>query len=378
MLKKILTLLIIIAFISCNRSNKFTVSGIITNAENQTLYFEYNGLMKDSIIDSVKLTKTGNFKFQSKSPKYTDLFQLRIDNQQIILGIDSTEHIQIKANGNNLIDADISNSIPSTDIQNMRKSVLNLQLKVNEISKISDAAKQKAALELMAIDIEKHKTIVKANILKNTQSIAAYFSLYQQINGYYIFSPFDKEDRKYCAAVATAYDTYMPEYERSKNLRNFVLAALQQNKVAEQQQLLSQLQNKSGIGFPNIELTDNKGNVRNLSDLKGKTIVLDFSSTEMENKVAYTFELRDIFNQYYGKGLQIFQVSVDQNKMLWEQNTLNLPWISVRDENGASTKYLDTYNIQSIPTLFLIDKTGNIVGRYYDFETLKADIKKAI
>ncbi|VBB48227.1 conserved exported hypothetical protein [uncultured Paludibacter sp.] len=378
MLKKLLSICFAFAFIACNNSNKFTVTGTISNADNQTLYFEHNSLVKDSLIDSVKLNQNGNFKFKSIHPAYPDLYTLRIGNQKIVLGVDSSETISVTADADKLIDAEIVNSIPSSDIQKLRKSVLKLQNAALLIGAEKDQAKQKQMLDSFSVNVENHKKTVMALILKNPRSIAAYFALYQQVNGLYIISPYDKKDRTYFSAVATSFDTYMPDYDRSKNLHNLVIDALKQDKAQEQQQLLTQLQNTSGISFPEIELNDAKGVSHKLSSLRGKTIVLDFSAAEMENNIEYTFELRDIYNTYSGKGLQIYQVSLDQNKMLWERAITNLPWICVRDENGPSSKYVSIYNVQNIPTIFLIDKTGNIVGRYTDFNLLKKDIKRVI
>ena len=37
---------------------------------------------------------------------------------------------------------------------------------------------------------------------------------------------------------------------------------------------------------------------------------------------------------------------------------------------------LTRYNVQSLPTLFLLDRKGNVQGRYTNFEQLDADIRK--
>lgn len=376
MLKKILFFTFILTLVACNKGGKFSVSGNISGAENQTIYFDYNGLVKDSLIDSVKLDKNGSFKFKTNRPTYPDLFRIRLGAQQIILGADSTtQNIQIVANASDLIQAKIENSAASNDIQLLRKKVLTLQEEALTIGKEKDQIKQKNLLDSFSVNMDKHKKSVLDLIMKNPRSIAAYFALYQQINGLYIISPYDKKDRVYFSAVATAYDSYMPNYERSKSLHNLVIDALQQARNQKQAQIIAEMQKNVGLNFPEIELYDNKGSLRKLSDLKGKTILLDFSAVEMENSINYTFELREIYNAYSGSGLQIYQVSIDQNKMLWERTAANLPWICVRDVTGNAAS---VYNVQNLPTLFLIDKNGSIVSRYADFETLKRDLKRVI
>lgn len=369
----------VIIFISCNNSSKFIVNGTIVDAKDSTLYFVYNGLVKDSLIDSVKLSANGDFSFKTKKPKYPDLYSLTLGSQKIILGADSTtNNIIIDGNVKNLINAKIENSPASIDIQTLRKSVIALQDAIYLINKEKDSAKRKTLLDSFSIQVDKHKKIAQELIVKNPASIAAYFALYQQVDGMYIISPYNKSERPYFGAVATSFDTYMPNYSRSKSLHNLVISAMQNEKATQQQQLISSLQAQSQIGFPEIVLRDVAGNIRKLSELKGKIILLDFSATDMPNYSNYIFELRDIYNKDAGKGLQIYQVSLNDNEMLWKRTAINLPWISVYGGNPVTSQAVSLYNVQTIPTIFLINKAGEIVGRYTDFEVLKKNLQRIL
>ena len=376
MMKKIFFFTLIVLFSACNQPGKFQVSGSVADSEGKTLYFEQTKLLKDSLIDSVKLNANGNFKFKSTLPGYPDLYRLKLDGQQLILGVDSTtKTIEINASGKNMISADIKGSLPSVEIQKLRKSVVQLQAEAEVIMNEKDNEKQKQLFSVFQQNIDKHKKSVKDMILKNPRSIVAYFALYQQVSGSYIFSPYRKEDRPYYSAVATSFSTFMPNYERSQNLYNFVIDAFKQERMGKQQEVWQELQKNSSTGFIDFELKDNKNVAQKLSSYKGKVIVLDFSVCEAETSVAYTFELREIYNKFAGRGLQIYQVSLDQNKMLWEKSVANLPWVCTRDVNG---NVMQMYNVQEIPTLYLIDKSGTIVGRYNDVQSLSADLNKVI
>jgi glutathione peroxidase-family protein len=138
------------------------------------------------------------------------------------------------------------------------------------------------------------------------------------------------------------------------------------------QQLIEEAEN----AFLEITLSDAKGQTQPLSQYRGKVIVLDFSSTEMEQYVAYNFELRELYNQYHNKGLEIYSISIDRNQLAWEDATENLPWTTVRAYENDAVQVLTQYNVQSLPTLFLFDREGNIQGRYTDFTALEADINK--
>lgn len=373
MTKKLLFFAVLLLVVSCNRSGKFSVSGNITDAEGEILYFERNGLLKDSLIDSVKLSTNGSFKFKTKSPKYPELYRLMLNDQRLILGVDSIEDIQIEANGKELINAKIINSKQSEQIQELRKKVLALQLDFDKIGEEQDEQKKAALRDTFLTHLDFHRREVLDMILKNPLSMASYYSLYQQISGNFIFNPYEKEDLKYYRAVATSFHTKMPEYERSKNIYNLVLSAINEDRKVRQQVDWSKFEVNEISGFVDIELKDKNGYPRKLSALQGKPILLDFSAYASETNVEHTFELRELYDKYASQGLQIYQVSVDQSKILWQRNVSNIPWTAVIDEQGKTAQ---VYNVQQIPTLFLISKDGVIIGRYTSIKDLKSDLTK--
>lgn len=374
-MRKTLFFTLVIFLTACNNPGKFSVSGTIAGADGKTLYFEKAGLVKDSLLDSVKLSSKGNFRFKTATPEYPDLYRLKLDGQQLVLAADSTtEKIEINGKSEDLLASEINGSVQSVEIQQLRKSVIQLQNEADRLPFAKNPEESKQVLDSFVLHVKNHKKKTIDLILKDTRSMSSYFAIYQQVSGIYLFSPFDKDDRPYYSAVATAFTTYMPEYERSKNLYNLVISAIQDERKGRLQQSWQELQKTSAVGFIDIELNDAKGLPRKLSSLTGKPIIVDFSVYESESNVAYTFELRDIYNKYSGQGLEIYQVSLDRNKMLWQKSVANLPWICVRDEGGNTA---NMYNVQTIPTLFLISSQGNIVGRYDDIRQLAADISKA-
>ena len=204
----------------------------------------------------------------------------------------------------------------------------------------------------------------------------AYYALFLKQNGLPIWDMADPSDRRLYQAVATSYNLWMPEYNRTKALYNQVLEYMQAERSLRSQLAAQQLIADSENAFLDITLPDAKGQMQSLSQYRGKVIVLDFSSTEMEQYVAYNFELRELYNQYHKSGLEIYSVGIERNLLAWEEATENLPWLTVRALDNEITEVLTRYNVQSLPTLFLFDKEGNVQGRYTDFTALEADINK--
>ncbi len=152
--------------------------------------------------------------------------------------------------------------------------------------------------------------------------------------------------------------------------------AIKIDRQKEAEEVMRRASDQSNTGYIDIKLNDKNGKERKLSELEGKVILIDFSAYESDNSVDYTFALRDLYNKYHKRGFEIYQVSLDRNKLIWEQSVENIPWVCVRDENGPNTVYAATYNITSLPTNFLLNKKGVITSRNMSLGELAKQIEK--
>lgn len=376
-MNRIIFLLLAAILVSCNPTPKFTVEGMVEGGAGEMIYLEHTGLQINTLIDSTRINKEGHFKFRAPAPAYPDFYRLLLNNKQLHFAVDSAETLNISADYDDFsTEYRITGSESNTDIQLLRKSLAKIQRKANQIIRgMSAAEKLKLQQELITL-INEHKALARPIILKNPRSSAAYFAIFQQVNGIYVFSPYEKEDRPYCAAVATSYHTFMPDYDRTKNLYALVMDAINTERRAKKQEALSEMIANASTGYIDIELPDRNGNKIRLSSLQGKVILLDFSAFESRESVAYTFALRDLYEKYAARGFEIYQVSLDRNKALWLEASQSLPWVCVRDENGPMTTVAGTYNITSLPSYFLITPQGEIIGRDLNLQTLEKEINK--
>ena len=126
-----------------------------------------------------------------------------------------------------------------------------------------------------------------------------------------------------------------------------------------------------------IKLQDNNGKEQSLAAVAAdnRIVLLDFTAYTTEISPQLNKLLNDIYQQYHNRGLQIFQVSVDQDNVAWRQAAQNLPWITVFDPMSINSHNVGTYNVNGIPTTFII-KNGDIVERVEDASRLKAAVGK--
>lgn len=341
-----------IVLVGCTKQPTFTISGTLTNAADKTIYLEHTALLGTTIVDSCHIDTDGNYSLEAPAPTYPDFYRLRVGSRSLPIAIDSTEHVQVSTS---------LDSLPYT-----------LNINGSEVS--AQMAQLRASARTTTRDVLREQT--QKIILANPRSLVAYYALFLKQNGLPIWDMADPSDRRLYQAVATSYNLWMPEYNRTKALYNQVLEYMQAERSLRSQLAAQQLIADSENAFLDITLPDAKGQMQSLSQYRGKVIVLDFSSTEMEQYVAYNFELRELYNQYHKQGLEIYSVGIERNLLAWEEATENLPWLTVRALDNEITEVLTRYNVQSLPTLFLFDKEGNVQGRYTDFTALEADINK--
>ena len=131
-------------------------------------------------------------------------------------------------------------------------------------------------------------------------------------------------------------------------------------------------------GLIEIELPDCNGKIRRLSDEKGKVVLLDFTAYKTNYSPNYNMLLRNLYNKFADQGFTIYQVSVDSDESYWLNSVRNLPWVCVYDEESANSSYLSSYNVQQIPTAFLIDRNGSIVDRPDNTDELESKIAELL
>lgn len=372
---KYLYLLLTISLVACNSSDNVKIHGVIKDAQDKIVYLEENNLNGSLPIDSFKLKEDGHFKFKFKKSVYPEFYQLRIGNQRTILAVGIDKNIEVLALADDMLHAKIIGSIASEEIQELRISARQLQTDFSELSNLDNGEDKQKLISAFDENLEKHKNRVKGLVLANPNSMSAYYGLFQQIGDNYIFTPYERDDRNYFQAVATAFHTNIPEFERSKNLYTLVLDALQYEREMKNSSKWGDEIDVEELSIIDIELPDRNGYPKRLSDNIGSLIVLDFTIYALENNINHTFELREIYDRYSDKDLKIYQVSLDENRHFWQQNVSSTPWVCVNDIEG---KVAITYNIQEIPTMFLINKEGEIIGRFSNYQELNKAIARNI
>ena len=376
-----------LAFTSCN-NKKFHINGNITEATDSMLYLENLSLNGPVKIDSVKLGEDGSFAFDENAMDSItpEFYRLRIANQSINLSIDSTETVKVKASYPQMsYKYEVEGSENCSKIKELSIKQMILQNNINAIAKSPNMGIDSVDV-IVARMLDGYKQDIKVNyIFKEPMKASSYYALFQTIQlgnvNSLIFNPRNnKDDVRVFAAVATSWDTYYPGAERGKNLHNIAIEGMKDIRIIENQRAQQQIDaSKVSVnGCIDLAMEDSKGQVRRLTDLKGKVVLLDFHLFASSESTKRIMMLRELYNKYHAAGLEIYQVSVDPNEHFWKTSTAALPWICVRDEGGIQGQSLQLYNVQSIPTFFLIDRSNTLKARDAQIKDLDEAIKNLL
>ncbi len=372
----------ILALSACN-NKKFEVNGSIKEAKDSTLYFENLSLNGPVTVDSVKLGEDGTFSFKADATEAPEFYRLRIAGQIINIAVDSTETIEVSAAYPSMsANYEIKGSDDCVKIRELAQLQLQLQQGINALVNNPNMGVDSVDVAVSQL-LAAYKDNVKRNyIYKAPMKSYAYFALFQTYvlgnRQALIFNPrTSADDVKVYAAVATSWDTFFPNAERGTNLHNIAIESMKDLRIVRNEQVANQIDaSKVKVaGVIDIALADNKGVTRHLTDLNGKVVFLDFHVFADEQSPKRIMMLRDLYNKYHAQGLEIYQVSLDANEHFWKTQTEALPWICVRDENGASAS---AYNIQGVPSYFLIDRSNTLYKRGEQITDIDAEIKKLL
>jgi peroxiredoxin len=337
---------------------------------------------KAQAIDSVKLDEDGTFKFKAANGEYPEFYSLVMNNHRIDLAIDSTETIRITADSKNM---DTEYTVEGSECSNHIKEIIT---KRNEVeTKIlavenNNTLYPKEITDSILVMINEHKDWLMHNYIRiRPHELCGYYALMQSITDisgtYSLFRPYqDRNDAKCYATIATSWQMHFPNSQRTYKLCDTATKAMKHTAPKKDKVLEIDNEKISETGIINISLPDATGNIQNIKDLKDKVVLLDFTMYSAAESAQRNIMMRELYSKYQIKGLEIYQISLDDNISFWKNAVDKLPWVCVHETDGQVTT---AYGIQKLPTFFLINRNNEVVVRSDFMEgSLEDNIKKLL
>ena len=375
-----LLVLLMVGLVACDSTPKFKVQGEVNGSQDKMLYLDLSGVTGINVLDSVELGSDGAFRFEVNRPDAPEFYRLRMDGKVVNFAVDSTETVTIRSAAEKFdTDYVVEGSENNQKIKELVLLQAELQKKVVALAQNRDIPAGIAQDSLSAMVNGFKDKVKREYIYAAPNTTYAYFALFQTMNGYMIFDPLaNKEDVKCFAAVATSMNNAYPHADRSRNLYNMVIKGMKNTRPVRQETLEIDPSIIKEADIIDIQLKDLKGNVRTLTELKGKVVLVDFTVYNHTLSAAHNLALREVYNKYHSQGLEIYQISLDADEHFWKTSADNLPWICVRDANGAYSQYVSLYNVTDLPSLFLVGRDNVLKSRVEDVKDLESKVKSLL
>lgn len=358
---------------SSNGNSGASISGTIEGAEGQTLVLQRFDKNQAIGMDSVVVGPNGQFELNAGFSMPLDYYSLvlRDQNSFMILLTDSTETVQIEGRADQFQNGmTVKGSPNTTKLQQFYKAMDNYNKQMDEIQKsVMDAktAGNTAEVQKMTSDYRKltrDKRTYAVNFVRDESPSPAILAGLTELNINVDLPIFEKA---YSELRKNFGHSYYHEMVGNR-IADVKSRQQQQDKIKKTDVQKNPSKNNKymeGSVPPNIVMNDPKGNTRELYDLRGKYVLIDFWASwcgpcrrENPNVVA-------LYNKYKNKGFEIFSVSLDKQSDRWikaiEQD--NLIWPNhVSDLKGWQSEASQLYGVSSIPHTILLDPEGKVIG----------------
>ncbi|AUD02140.1 TlpA disulfide reductase family protein [Spirosoma pollinicola] len=331
------------------KKHHFVIIGIIDGLENNTKLslFDYDTQM---VIDSAlsqgnKFVLQGNFNepkqlaIATAYPNYRAVGFFWVDRDSVYLTGNVNTFKQAVLKGSKTEDENLQYKALLLPIQHKRDSLAAVKRKLQ----FKDSTARQG-VEDSFVELEKQVQATKVNFIEQ------YPDSFVSVEFLRLFT-LTKELTK-------------PTIQR---LYKGLSTKLQRSSIGERIQEYLQHSSNIGLGdhyvdFGQITLG---GQPVKLSDFKGKYILLEFWGSGCIPCRAENPELVKLYKQYHPQGLEIVGVSLDTDRERWQKAVEQdqLPWPQVSDLKGAYNRGVLIYNVPGMPSNFLIDSNGKIVGK---------------
>ena len=137
---------------------------------------------------------------------------------------------------------------------------------------------------------------------------------------------------------------------------------------------------RKGALFPDFTLQTPQGKSVSLYSVKAKVKIVDFWASWCGPCRAENPHVKELYEKYHDKGLEVISVSLDDKKDKWQKaiEQDGLPWIHVSDLQAWGNPLVKMLGIQGIPYLIVLDNDNRIVGTRLRGEQLDRCVMEAI
>lgn len=352
-----------LAIVSC--TDKAVISGVLKDAPEKQVVVRELDMDKYVVLDTLTTGKDGSFKYKADiakgQPEFIYLFYGQTKVASLLLESGEKACVEADTLGN----YSVSGSEASAKLQQIDERYADF------ITSFIAAEGNRAEMTRLYVDY--YRSCVKY-VMENPTSMTVVPVLFQDLSEYTpIFS--SQTDAIFFRQAADTLRTIYPDskyvkaLDREANRRMNILGI--NNRISE----------ASESGYPDINMPDINGKMKSLSSVDAKVVLVHFWSTADPLNTMFNIEkLMPVYEQYHGKGLEIYSICIDPDKGEWGSvvTAQKLPWINVNDGLGTASPVVSLYNIAGLPTSFIIADGDMLPSAVNSVDGLKRELDRLL
>jgi peroxiredoxin len=372
-----IVLLVALVGFSC-KGTRTEINGLISGGEEINLTLERLDVNRTSLVDSVETAKDGSFsiKLGLEEP---ELYILKNEQGALInLLLMPGDRIVLKTSLDSFGSGyEIEGSEESEGI---RMLVEHLDLTRRTLDSLQSLAgsigdPENPQFELIrntyAQAIIKQKRFTIKYLIEHMGSLSSVYALYQKYDDEALVLN-QENDLQYFKAVADSLDHRYPNSSLTLSLRADIEQRVAAFEEASRLNSLLEMADETS-GMLDLSIPDRDGHEITLSSLKGKVILVSFWASGNNSSIQALLQLQSTYRKYHNQGFEVYAISLDNNKINWmnaiDFNEFN--WINVSELSFPESRAALLYNIKQVPTNYLINREGDIVGKNLYGRTLE-------
>jgi len=114
--------------------------------------------------------------------------------------------------------------------------------------------------------------------------------------------------------------------------------------------------------------------------LRGEVVLVDFWATWCPPCVAELPRLKALYAKYHERGFEIVSISLDQSESALRDfiRKNSIPWTQIFDGKGWESPLAAKYGVDMIPTMYLLNADGKIIGSNLGGLALEEQLEKLL
>ena len=360
--------------------------GVPTGSENTTIRGRFVGANVDSVfleqvsdnfarperVGAVALSDNGGFSFSlaidpDASPRF---YKLTFPNNRrpVTLVVAPGDDINLESAGDVFLNYEVEGSEESALIKEFNRDYFTA---VDRVARIAEGIDSGEGMHRRAYDAACEAMQAQLRFVgTHRDRLAAFYAIRHTAAERYI-------PQLEGMGITVAHRRAVAEGLAERYPDSPYIAILEQE-IANDATIIDLSRNVAEISYPDIELKDIYNREHRLSSLDGKVVLLYFWSAVDSVSNNVNAELKSLYERYHDKGFEVYQISADSDISVWIEavRQQKLPWISVY--GGTSPDVFSTYNVQGVPTAFLIDRNGDISVPSLKMDALEERVKELI